>query len=350
MAEYYPLISRAVANLGESTPDQRKALYASAPRNALLGQLRVVRSADRGGRIDRERLSLEDAISRVETEMAGGVDRDLSGAWSRPLRRRRRRCPSPRHPCVRDVRASSRTHRASQEQLGRGSADSTMARTITKGRRRRKLSARPGCIGHRDRASASARTAHRDARPALGARARSSASPSRVVVGLTAVAAIMLKHQPSDFAPGCSRRQAARATASARSRSACRANAAAIAAPGACAVPSAPAQTPQALRTTVPNPAPARADCLAHACARRSGRRARAARRAGGGAGRGQPGSQADGRARHVASGQRHRRSRRAARRRRSRRGRYPGSRPEGGHADPPQPRRGAAGFPHPGD
>ncbi len=63
MAEYYPLISRAVSNLGTSTPDQRRALYARAT-HALLAQLRSSDPPIPDDEIDRERLSLEDAIAR----------------------------------------------------------------------------------------------------------------------------------------------------------------------------------------------------------------------------------------------------------------------------------------------
>ncbi|WP_460450529.1 histidine kinase [Alsobacter sp. SYSU BS001988] len=72
MADYYPLISRAVANMGESTPEQRRALYERAT-NALLGQLRNSDPPVSEPDIARERLALEDAVRRVETEFGGGV-------------------------------------------------------------------------------------------------------------------------------------------------------------------------------------------------------------------------------------------------------------------------------------
>ena len=75
MADYYPLISRAVANLGPSTPEQRRDLYARAT-NALIGQLRNSQPPIPESDITRERLSLEEAIGRVETEVAGGLVRD----------------------------------------------------------------------------------------------------------------------------------------------------------------------------------------------------------------------------------------------------------------------------------
>jgi hypothetical protein len=76
MAEYYPLISRAVTNMGASTPEQRKALYERAT-NALLGQLRNSDPPLAEAEIERERLSLEAAVGRVESEAGGGVDRAM---------------------------------------------------------------------------------------------------------------------------------------------------------------------------------------------------------------------------------------------------------------------------------
>jgi hypothetical protein len=72
MADYYPLISRAIANLGESDPAARRALYERAT-NALLGQLRNSDPPITEAEISHERLSLEDAIRRVETQVAGGM-------------------------------------------------------------------------------------------------------------------------------------------------------------------------------------------------------------------------------------------------------------------------------------
>lgn len=76
MADYFPLISRAVSNMGPSTPEQRRALYERAT-NALVGQLRNADPPVSEEEIERERLALEDAVRRVETQAAGGVDRDV---------------------------------------------------------------------------------------------------------------------------------------------------------------------------------------------------------------------------------------------------------------------------------
>lgn len=69
MADYYPLIARAVAGLENSTGENRRALYERA-RTALVGQLRSVEPALSEQDITRERLSLEEAIRKVEAEAA----------------------------------------------------------------------------------------------------------------------------------------------------------------------------------------------------------------------------------------------------------------------------------------
>ena len=65
MADYYPLIARAIAGLDPSAPgEQRRALYERA-RTALISQLRGVQPALSEAEITRERLALEDAVRRV---------------------------------------------------------------------------------------------------------------------------------------------------------------------------------------------------------------------------------------------------------------------------------------------
>ena len=67
MADYYPLITRAVAGLEKSTGEGRRSLYERA-RNALVEQLRSVTPALSETDITRERLALEEAIRKVEAE------------------------------------------------------------------------------------------------------------------------------------------------------------------------------------------------------------------------------------------------------------------------------------------
>jgi hypothetical protein len=69
MAEYYPLISRAVGGLSDKSGENRRALYERA-RAALVAQLRNATPALDEAQITRERLALDDAIRRVEAEAA----------------------------------------------------------------------------------------------------------------------------------------------------------------------------------------------------------------------------------------------------------------------------------------
>src|SRR4051812_42459605 len=79
MADYYPLIARAIAGLDPSAPgESRRALYERA-RAALIAQLRSVQPPLSETEITRERLSLEEAVRKVESEAAQRA-RDLGRA------------------------------------------------------------------------------------------------------------------------------------------------------------------------------------------------------------------------------------------------------------------------------
>src|SRR5664280_2085165 len=69
MADYQPLIARAVNGLDKNTGENRRALYERA-RGALVNQLRSVEPALNESDITRERLALEESIRRVESEAA----------------------------------------------------------------------------------------------------------------------------------------------------------------------------------------------------------------------------------------------------------------------------------------
>src|SRR5260370_31272951 len=69
MADYHPLIARAVAGLDKNTGENRRALYERA-RTALVAQLRGVVPALEESEITRERLALEEAIRKIEAESA----------------------------------------------------------------------------------------------------------------------------------------------------------------------------------------------------------------------------------------------------------------------------------------
>src|ERR1700731_3046471 len=70
MADYYPLIARAISGLDPSAPgESRRALYERA-RAALIAQLRSVQPPLSESEIPRGRLSLEEAVRKVESEAA----------------------------------------------------------------------------------------------------------------------------------------------------------------------------------------------------------------------------------------------------------------------------------------
>jgi hypothetical protein len=69
MADYHPLISRAVAGLENNTGENRRVLYERA-RAALVNQLRGIDPPLEESEITRERLALEEAIRKVEAEAA----------------------------------------------------------------------------------------------------------------------------------------------------------------------------------------------------------------------------------------------------------------------------------------
>lgn len=69
MADYYPLLVRAISSLPNKSGEHRRAVFDRA-RATLLRQLRSVDPPLPEGEITRERLSLEEAIRRVEAEFA----------------------------------------------------------------------------------------------------------------------------------------------------------------------------------------------------------------------------------------------------------------------------------------
>jgi hypothetical protein len=106
MADYYPLISRAVGALEKNSGDNRRAIYDRA-RAALLAQLRGVTPPLDESDITRERLALEESIRKVEAESARQfveASRRMSAAklrqprqWEEPPKAR----PTEAHPDLR---------------------------------------------------------------------------------------------------------------------------------------------------------------------------------------------------------------------------------------------------------
>ncbi|MDT3684236.1 MAG: hypothetical protein RO009_04240 [Pseudorhodoplanes sp.] len=84
MADYYPLVARAVAGLEKNTGEARRALYERA-RTALVAQLRGTDPPLDEAEITRERLALEEAIRKVETEAARRARQEsVAGAVPQP--------------------------------------------------------------------------------------------------------------------------------------------------------------------------------------------------------------------------------------------------------------------------
>ena len=69
MADYYPLISRALDGLSDKSPDMRRAVYERA-RSALTAQLESLDPPLPVAEITRERLALDEAIDRLEAEFS----------------------------------------------------------------------------------------------------------------------------------------------------------------------------------------------------------------------------------------------------------------------------------------
>ncbi|ABD89611.1 hypothetical protein [Rhodopseudomonas palustris] len=87
MADYYPLIARAIAGLDPSAPgESRRALYERA-RSALIAQLRGVQPPLSESEITRERLALEEAVRKVESEAAQRA-RDVTRSADQKARNR----------------------------------------------------------------------------------------------------------------------------------------------------------------------------------------------------------------------------------------------------------------------
>lgn len=90
MADYHPLIARAVSGLEKNTGENRRALYQRA-REALVAQLRGVQPALDESEITRERLALEEAIRKVEADAARATRETIT----RPVIPKRPESPRP---------------------------------------------------------------------------------------------------------------------------------------------------------------------------------------------------------------------------------------------------------------
>ncbi len=70
MADYYPLLSRAVGGLSDSSAEARRSIYERA-RKALVGQLQAIQPPIAEADIARETDALDEAVARIEAEIAG---------------------------------------------------------------------------------------------------------------------------------------------------------------------------------------------------------------------------------------------------------------------------------------
>src|ERR1700737_1904100 len=104
MTDYQPLLARAIGALERNTGEARRAIYDRA-RQALLNQLRAVNPPLADPDITRERLALEDAIRKIETQ----------AAQANPEATRAPRPPSaaPRAPAARRAPAAAAQPRPS---------------------------------------------------------------------------------------------------------------------------------------------------------------------------------------------------------------------------------------------
>ena len=177
MADYYPLIARAIAGLDPNAPgESRRALYERA-RTALIAQLRSVQPPLSESEITRERLSLEEAVRKVESEAAQRA-REASrpgGGSGAAARRRRfppRQCPAAgiRRPSGRAARRAAPSVRllnpprarrvrrlARMNSVRRAICAPMRRRPARRARSRRRFRCRmPACRRHRRPASAAA--------------------------------------------------------------------------------------------------------------------------------------------------------------------------------------------------
>lgn len=67
MADFYPILARAVAGLSDNSPEARRAIYDRA-RTALVAQLRGLDPPLGEAEIMRERLALDEAVAKVEAD------------------------------------------------------------------------------------------------------------------------------------------------------------------------------------------------------------------------------------------------------------------------------------------
>jgi hypothetical protein len=156
MTDYHPLIARAVGALEKNSGEARRSLYERA-RTALVTQLRAADPPLSESEITKERLALEEAIRRVEAEVARKL-RTEPGA-SRPAApppRRDHPSDRPNPPAPEQPAASHVDARSSQQAWpGADPHEAEAAETAETADARRPLSAREKLLGSRTRSLSS---------------------------------------------------------------------------------------------------------------------------------------------------------------------------------------------------
>ncbi len=97
MADYYPLLAKAVAGLAQSNADTRRGVYDRA-RKALLGQLRAIEPPIAESDIARESNALDEAVARLEGDIAARAAADYAANASLVDEAVREERPAPAPP------------------------------------------------------------------------------------------------------------------------------------------------------------------------------------------------------------------------------------------------------------
>jgi hypothetical protein len=170
MADYYPLIARAIAGLDPNAPgESRRALYERA-RTALIAQLRSVQPPLSESEITRERLSLEEAVRKVESEAAQRARE--ARRWWRRCRTGRRRVPPRQCPAAGIRRSAGCAARSAAPASARSTTLARGPSAAWPGRTTPATQSAPRCAAVRWAASAAAAGSDAGCRPAATAPSR----------------------------------------------------------------------------------------------------------------------------------------------------------------------------------
>ena len=137
MADYYPLIAKAVAGLEKNTGEARRSLYERA-RTALVAQLRGVIPALSESDITRERLALEEAIRKVEAEAARRARYEPPSRPDSNVESKLTQRPPDRPPQAEAVRPPTPENASAISTRRRGAAGDAALRAGAASRRRRR--------------------------------------------------------------------------------------------------------------------------------------------------------------------------------------------------------------------